>query len=73
MLSDRDSVMLELMDFLDDLDGEAFERFVERALPCRTQPTGHPFLIRTEMTTARTFASFIEHAFLASNPNATRH
>jgi hypothetical protein len=73
MLNDRDGVMLELLDFLDSLDAEAFERFVERALPCRERPTDYPFLVRTETTTARTVASFVEHVFLASNPTATRH
>ena len=72
MLRDRDEMLLQIMARLDAKDDTALADELLRLSPTAPPPV-YPFLIRTERTTARTLADFIEAMFLPPNPAAVRH
>lgn len=77
MLTDRDDVVLHILAMVDRLDGGKLDAVVEFVTPMLSQapatPAAYPFLIRTDKTTTRALAEFVESAFLCPSATATRH
>jgi hypothetical protein len=71
MLSNRDDLLLAIMSELDDLDADALAAEFDRLSPA---PIGdYSFVFRSDRMTTRTFAAFVESAFLKPQTVAVWH